>query len=363
MDGILSRLNDVLVADGANESPKKSPASEMLTFLVEDMMKTPEIPVEVRSTSSLIESYIQPCWEKAKELLATTGYCQSIGSKYYVYLRVVLRTVNVSLCALEWTMASSASGSSELVVKSELAILQGSLCKVTSWLESITSCSPTFDFIITPLIASHITLLCANQTYDRAQSILSRFLASTRDAETSTTDRLFHLSEYLWSQLLQLRMTLPPFVRPNDLKCSPAFLLTEPVSEANKLLADSVDALEVHPHHVSMFGDWNLVRGAALFGRTRAELLKPFLEIVLAQHNLLSMRLSLKGCPLELRYPSGDAALPALPHALLLTGASTVRLDLTCCRLTVLPFHFGRYFPVLEVLFALGTFLDAVILR
>jgi hypothetical protein len=158
-------------------------------------------------------------------------------------------------------------------------------------------------------------------------------------------------------------MTLPPFVRPNDLKCSPAFLLTEPVSEANKLLADSVDKLEVHPHHVSMFGDWNLVRGAALFGRTRAELLKPFLEIVLAQHNLLSMRLSLKGCPLELRYPSGDAALPALPHALLLTGASTVRLDLTCCRLTVLPFHFGRYFPVLEVLFALGTFLDAVILR
>jgi hypothetical protein len=373
MDIVLSLLDESTetrtsrsdsASDGWQKSLKESLKSKMLTHLVEDKINTPEIPFEVTSASSLIESYILPFWDKAKDLLATAANDQLIGSGYYVKLRVVLRTVNTVLCALEWAMASAADESSEVVVKSELAVLQGLVCKITLWLERITSCNPTFDFMITPLIAAHITLLCANQSYDRAQSVLSRLLSSETDSETSTPDRLFHLSEYLWSQLLQLRMTLPPFMRSKNSKGDPSFELSENISEANKIISNAVDALEVHPHHVGLFGDWNLVHAAALRGRIGPQLLEPFLEIVLAQHNSLSMRLSLEGCPLGLRHPNvGSALLPALPHALLLTGNSMIHLNLACCNLMILPFHFGRYFPILEVSFAPGELLDAVVIR
>ena len=289
-------------------------------------------------------------WDRIKDSLDGTAASKDMDR---VTFRGVCQVVNSCLRALEAAVFSDVDGIPERRAsrhQTELHLLLVTINKVLSGIRGAVSFSPSHEYIMAPVVAAYIAALCGIQMYSKAQQVLKQHLGTSSDRTSYMT-----LSELLWSQQIQLQMTLPSLSAPDVVRRDLVFQLSTDVSEGNETIATILGSLGVYPHHVVLPGDWNLVRhnwSGQCFPEQR---LKSFYrtcrDLVLSLYHPLSLSVSMANRPFCLRHFHPDVAGVAspLPCSLLVTGSCMVTLDLTSCGLRVLSPHFGHYFPSLEV--------------
>jgi Leucine-rich repeat (LRR) protein len=206
------------------------------------------------------------------------------------------------------------------------------------------------------------------KVYDRAHRRLESLLVGDDDAKLN----MMHYSELLWSQLIQLQASLP--TRILDLSEAENLMtsleLPPAIVDSHKILSDFVFNREVLPRHVTLPNDWNLVAATVTTiktKRTKALTVSPlsvdhlrqlctqvmtplsrrtFQKVVCLENHPLQL-CRIYGEPLEMR--------PTIPHSILLTGSTTLELNLCMTNLRRLPHHFGLYFPRLKKLRLFGN--------
>ena len=229
-----------------------------------------------------------------------------------------------------------------------------------SFIAKLHDTSKELDTLLAPLLAATLSLLAMTRNYRLVHSVLARMLVRSCPPETSESEKgaVFHLSEFLWSQLFQLRLSFPTaeFGRSD-----PSHRITELSNAARKeieFLTKTISLLEVHLNHVVVPNDWNLVHFLSTnLGPTHNCTVDGDLSANPLQLMALSQamqrrnqdekcELSLRGVSMCLRstYGQPSSHLSAFPLVLLSTGPMLTVLNLGACRLRRLPLHFGRFF-------------------
>jgi hypothetical protein len=281
-----------------------------------------------------------------------------------VFLKAIVLLSYIVFGALE--NVSNRIGTDELVevLKTELRELYTVVDRILTDLRNLTICVPTMDMLLSPVIAANIALAATAKLYDKAHLRLDKLLSNrTAVSPGYTTLPLASHSELLWSQLIQLRCSLPTRLATSS---KSIIDLPKDISECHKIIACRVSGLGVFPHHVSLANDWNIVRplvqnspSQKKKNKEATEAEEDYLRICTVLHNdgLLQQKKrnikfhSLPGEKFSLRRSRGEPLQKKspLPRSLLVAGSLVSELNLCNTGLSCLPLNFGLYFPMLKV--------------
>jgi Putative zinc-finger domain len=219
---------------------------------------------------------------------------------------------------------------------------------------SFTNGIPCVDLLLNPIFAANIALACSIKRYDKAHGRLENLLLKDLKKRKVATSKLpesfmMHTSELLWSQFLQLYMSLPTEIKRKesvDMVMS-SLRLPKDLVQQHEILANQVVERQIFLHHVQLQNDWNLLQNLAAPG-----ILHSCAEIcqILTEEKKMLIDLDVSGSAMNLRSSHGEPTLRhTIPHSLLLCGFSVTSLNLRGCVLRKLPHHFGFYFKHLRV--------------
>jgi hypothetical protein len=231
--------------------------------------------------------------------------------------------------------------------------------------------------VLAPLFATSIASAVFLRSYATAQRRLEECLTGlhrNHNNESPSAHRMSMLkfSELLWSQMVQLRMTLPrqpvswisfPKSPSNRENQRVPWESSRSVKDENKALGDKLHSLEISLHNVSLWGDWIPL---ALTSEYRIGM-QPELDLFFLSQEKNSSRTSDANAALcwkldfldKLSFDSRGilgrrfpppVPLSPLPLLLLHIGHHLIKLDLSNSKLGCLPRSFGMYFPNLEIL-------------
>ena len=275
---------------------------------------------------------------------------------------------------------------SNMAVWSLLDITIGRLLKD---MKNLVDRFPLSDLVLAPLYAHSVASASYLRKYSTAQARLVECLSVNHRLVDAMNVMVY--SELLWSQLVQLRMSLPneaPVMgNPNPVRgdlnsikllvqqdaiADFAWEPSKELKKLNKQFIDKIKNLDIRLRHVVLWGDWLLSsltgkyqgdqtllrlfsenRNEPKLGHNDTQMSTKFqwkdnLEIVLGK-SLDNEVVSITNSESSRCYPP-PAPLPRLPLFLLYAGKYLTELDLKGCHLEQLPFGFGLYFPNLRKL-------------
>ena len=343
------------------------------------------------SIRDLIDAVLYPSLNVVQVFLGSTSECSEL-----LFLRGTIIISYVVLGVLECTSARIGADHQVSKVQSELRELHNVIDKVLTKVRSLTSSVPMMDLLLSPVLAANVALAATAKLYDKAHKRLEDLLVQHKQRDGDKTGQtgkdmpFVSYSELLWSQLIQLRATLPTRNTPSSEsdRLLASLELPPEINECHEVLSSYVSDLGVFPHHVMLANDWNIVvaivksgafsddSGATddgdgnddeekttkleMYEQLGRELLtngtvnapgdkKYGLKITMLEKNPLQL-CSDHGEPLEIR--------SSVPHSLLLAGARITELNLSSTDLRRLPHHFGLYFPNLKRLLLANNQLD-----
>lgn len=332
---------------------------------------------ESKSTRDLVDRILYPSLDAARKLFHSSLAEEKAGASAELALSKGITVIAyVVLGAVEW-MAGQIRGDSIDSLHAELCQVCHVVDKILMEIRSYGAPILMLDLLLSPVFASNISLAVTSKVYDRALRRLEGLLI---DYDDDANLNAMQYSELLWSQLAQLRASLPDRVLDSSDADSLLISLNLPTTivDSHEFLASYVSQLEVCPHHFSLANDWNIV-AALIKSKTSKErnkrrkkvrnrdpirndmlrkeclrLMTPSSTHALQRVNFLKKQpLQLNrfhGAPLEIR--------PAIPHSILLTGSTTLELNLSLTSIRRLPHHFGNYFPNLKTLRLYDNHLD-----
>jgi hypothetical protein len=270
----------------------------------------------------------------------------------------VILFLNVVLDVLESCALQLKHG----VAMSDFVEVSSVVDKLLGDLRLLLQQADTMDYLITPVFAANVALAVSTRLYRVANNRLVKMLGTL----TVGKQGFAPYSEILWSQLVQLRMSLPTQNVTLDFKRAGQVLAPDNES-ANAALCRGVSTLGVFPHRLNLSNDWNLIhimRSSGILSENRdvqenqrdgGNIRAFHLSCRLLHEHLtgaVSNGLKFTFSKQKLQLRSGSEQLlsvkSAIPHSLLLGGKSIVELDVSDTNLRLLPTFFGEYFPNLK---------------
>ena len=246
-------------------------------------------------------------------------------------------------------------------------LLDVSIVRILKDLHNQVTEVPLLDLVLVPLHSCIVASASFLRNYSVAQNRLEDYLRLTH--RKPSYPHMLTYSELMWSQLIQLRMSLPnestssssigdknPSRRADDIspwEPSPS------VREENRLLIAKLECLKIKLRHVVLWGDWILSSLQA----NDPDNANTSRKLLLSQTNTLGkskkstsvhMKKDLRKlktlCTRRGRTYPPESPLPQLPLFLLYAGHSLTDLNLDRCCLDHLPRSFGFYFPNLKTM-------------
>jgi ribosomal protein L7Ae-like RNA K-turn-binding protein len=321
---------------------------------------------------------LQPAWNAAKDILRRV--VSDDQNDMSAAFRSILIQMGYCILGCIKRAADFVDNNGEKQgLKTDIAELYVAIDKIVSSLNRMASRIPLLQLLLSPLFAANLSLACTTQLYDRVQNRLEDLLLGTSDRKPGLTC----LSELLWSQLLQLRSSLPTpsNIRSidvhRDAPCGVKFELPAAIARSNRRLAQHISMMGVYPHHITLHGDRIIVRelnmllkASSQFESQRCKMRKDgnglCVSSDLSEHCQTILR-SMYGAetaqssqktfdftskPLLHAVCDGHNPLyESFPRFLLVAGNVITQLRLRKCELGAIPFpfHFGHYFPALSV--------------
>ena len=326
------------------------------------------------TVDSLVDDFLTPALSDLRRLAGETSrgdkgaHCD-IQSSLYMMGYLLLGCAE-SACAHAFSL-----GDLDVDTSATLTAIESCTHQIVTALTAIASGEPLAELALSPLHALSVSLASTLRRYGKAQhrleSALNSVLAKRRISLYGHVGLMLY-SELLWSQLIQLRASLPlQSETPSKVK---SLSLPDSIESGHEALAVSLVRFGVHPNHVTLCGDWNLLKAFCVDSEGNVGLKKP--HIRKQCHTLLSnifttanqsiattsndttessmqSMLSLSNLPLSLT-PNASKSLPmawslAFPRSALLAGQNLHLLVANKCKLKELPVTFGLYFPNLKV--------------
>eukprot|EP00536_Pseudo-nitzschia_multiseries_P014057 jgi/Psemu1/37404/gm1.37404_g len=272
------------------------------------------------------------------------------------------------------------------------AVLDGAVARILKDLRKhVADTLPLIDVILAPIYACSVASAVFLRNYSAAQKRLTDCLGENCRHGNKGNDpatNLMAYSELLWSQLVQLRMSLPndspSSVMNDNIQIVPgvkqaleicdkktdefAWEPSESVKQENKLFVTKLESIGIRLRHVVLFGDWML---SLLVARGKLPAISPCSEELQAPPSkggskndpmrTFSWKNELSGFTGDhatedrprivgdYRYPP-PSPLPQIPLQLLHAGHSLETLAINQRFITRLPESFGMYFPNLREL-------------
>jgi hypothetical protein len=265
----------------------------------------------------------------------------------------------------KWILISSHSGSN----LAAWTILDGSIVRILKDLRKHIAAIPLLDLALAPLYSCSVASASFLRNYSASQQRLQDCLKGTNSSD------MLSYSELLWSQLIQLRMSLPnestssvsvasnlltgkkPPKRDDDFLWEPS----SAVKEENRLLVAKLESTGINLRHVVLWGDWMLslmIQNNNDVANNQNSSMKLLLllqaDIPNKPDDSTSIhmkkdlqRLQNLSINVGRTYPP-VSPLPQLPLFLLHAGHLLTDLNLNRCCLNLLPQSFGLYFPNLK---------------
>lgn len=223
--------------------------------------------------------------------------------------------------------------------RTELLEIQRCFKGIADPLRKCAQSIPFGDLLLVPVFASTVALSCAVRQYVQAHQDLTTLVG-----RLCGFDR-FHLSELLWSQLIQLRLTFVPVsIHANEANTT--------FTSSNKKLLERLELLDLHLHHLVLKGDWNLAREV---NEETATTYQSLARAIIQDNEFDStLAINLDNLSFVSRCDDDDTEA-CFPMSLLLGGPHITILSLNQCELRSLPSGFTRAFRNLEALYLNGN--------
>lgn len=227
------------------------------------------------------------------------------------------------------------------------------------------------DFLLAPLYAANIALAATIRQYDKAHGWLEQLLRDTSVISSKVSlyfsGSTMPYSDILWSQMIQLRGTLPKRLQASSLTInSNEFLPTEHIEDSQKI-ESTLEKLGVYPCHVVLRNDSAIVRimnqlktTSDFDNESKRSMKSSFFSLqdylqssFSSNPNRLELiNLSFKGhhLPALKCYEPTSSLEYAIPQSILLCGHVLESLNLCETGLRHLHSTFGTYFPNLRTL-------------
>jgi Leucine-rich repeat (LRR) protein len=341
------------------------------------------------SAENLVEDRLKTVWLVVRKFLLDirTGKVEKEieSSQKMLALGVPqLKAVVVVGCAIVGSLASFVAavaqrGCAQDIQQADWNLLDGAIHQILKQLAKLSDSVALLELAITPLYATSVASAAFLRNYSAAQHRLEDWLGRThRRPSVATTERdslsLLPYSELLWSQLIQLRMSLPneslsveqSSVKKKASKSVKEFQWepSESIKNQNQLLIGKLESLGIRLHYLVLWGDWmlsieeqcdksnqtvNRLFGLPMMAHQSIQIQpasmnwrQDFLTAFKAQYEELGARL---GRP----YPPPPPLSP-LPLFLLHVGQYITELTMSHSDLVCVPSSMGLYFPNLTVL-------------
>lgn len=255
---------------------------------------------------------------------------------------------------------------------STLTAIDSCIYQIVTCLANITSTEPLAELCLAPLNALSVAMAATLRRYGKAQrrleAALNAVLAKRRSA---LCGGYLVYSELLWSQMIQLRSSLP--LLPDSTESKRLASLTADTKSEHRSIASTAYAFGIQPSHLTLCGDWNMIKVFDLNSRKYAALVHvrkytfSLLESLFStqRHHVGSSlfcnlwHLALTETSMAKRVPSSPSL--AFPRSTLLVGRELSVIVANNCDLKQLPVTFGKCLPNLKVQF-IGCIVVAVIL-
>lgn len=344
---------------GEPERELSDPHFALVSEFVDDirmLMHLKDVVSETKSFRELMDSVLFSALYTFRNLSISMEDQTEGWVDLFVTKRAAIITYIV-LGAVEWTTSRLHGDTAIDDFNADLCEVCYVVDKILTELRKSFSSLMTIDLLLSPAYASNVALAITSKVYDRAHRGLESVLVDNDDGNLS----LLKYSELLWSQLIQLRASLP--ARTLDLADGDSLVISldlpTAIVDSHNFLSDFVSKLEVVPHHVSLANDWNLVAATVRTDESADKQLSVdcLRQLYMQLMTPLSCRSfqklnGFKNQPLQLCQPYGNPLeiRPTIPHSILLIGSTTLELNLSMTTLRRLPHHFGLYFPCLAVL-------------
>lgn len=294
---------------------------------------------------------------------------KSQGKNRLHFLQGVVVGGDLLLCCLSYYAKQAITGEVQYDVWS---LLDSSVLHILSDIQNHAKLNQTWSFLLAPLWSSSAILATLLSKYANAQQRLEIQL-NPFSQDDSLSKRypisIFHYSELLWSQLLQLRINLPndvsmpyeedvtngPFDRStNALKGVDSPPLWEPSEETKQIVKQISEYLRksgIRPHHLGLCGDELLFTlGQTHIGGTFELMYFASTDSVPVQHSCDNTHDAARALNFSGTAFSHHLNVFHLPLQILNLGRRLKTLDLSQTRLSCLPNSFGWYFQDLEML-------------
>jgi Putative zinc-finger domain len=308
--------------------------------------------LRVHSPLSLVDDILYPTFNLfRKMILGSAPGAPTVLKGAILFLNVVLDVLES--CSLQLQHGA---------VMSDFVEVNSVIDKLLGDLRLLLEKAHTMDYLISPVFAANVALAVSARLYRVANNRLVKMLGTL----TVEKQGFAPYSEILWSQLVQLRMSLP--TRNVTLDMTRTDQVLAPDTESNNAaLCKIASALGVFPHRVNLSNDWNFIhilRSSGILNENRdvpenqreGGIPRAFHLSCRLLHDHLTgavsngFKFTFSKQKLQLR--SGSEQLlsikSAIPHSLLLGGKSIVELDVSHTDLRLLPTYFGEYFPNLK---------------
>jgi hypothetical protein len=269
------------------------------------------------SKNSLVNDILKPALSDLR-LMADKTFKEGQCMATLVIMGYVILGCSQSACS---HVVSQADAGVDL--SATLIPIDSCIHKLVVFLSNIASTEPLAELLVAPLYALSVSLASTLRRYGKAQQRLEVALNGVLATRRISGGYMIY-SELLWSQLIQLLCSLPQETT-NQL-----------ANDADhKHIARLVHAFAVHPNHVTLSGDWNMLQE-----QVRYE---------------LCQRAYFGGKPLvctltQIQMPASlSVSSLAFPRSALLVGSHLLALIAKKCQLRELPVTFGQHFPNMKV--------------
>jgi hypothetical protein len=226
-------------------------------------------------------------------------------------------------CAQSACFHVDSHGDAGVDFSTTLTPIDSCIHKLVVSLTNIASTEPLAELLLAPLYALSVSLASTLRRYGKAQHRLEVALNGVLATRRISGGYMIY-SELLWSQLIQLQCSLPQ---------ETTYQLTNAADHERS--ARLVHAFDVHPNHVTLSGDWNMLHEQGCYELCQRVFFggKPFV------------------CTLtQIRMPASLSVTSlAFPRSALLVGSHLSALIAKKCQLRELPATFGQHFPNMKV--------------
>lgn len=272
------------------------------------------------------------CFADVLDRLAGPSYCLVSLRILMVISRMILTLIRIE--------ANKKSIDSSFHNNGETGSLCGFVDNIIRNARSLVSFLPCGDVLLAPLVAASVALKASYRLYGEAHKRLNLLLNESKPSEMP-------YSEILWSQLIQLRATLPNRdVDPVRRSQATTEKTRSKNLEWSRHLAGQTLKRNVFPRHVHLRHDEKLDRSIS----GSADFVGAVFDTAVRMRPLQkpSIDVSFRGSNFEAQM--GNTSSTAIPHSLFWLAPCVIRLDISEANIRALPQRFGEYFAQLRYL-------------